>query len=318
MVLVVLKYISKSGLVGGNAYADWIVVVFRNPHHLDPNYFHGGIEFLKMLGCAIIAVMGMRLLTSKSTAWFLSVFLAMLILEFGSGLLARKLGLFWFLKTYPFRVADVLVWLFCCLSLPAIAENLISRFCRTIFSTPLNLVFGRGWIVLPLIVAAVCSLLGNAPDGRYSLRAFSQSWIQYARHTDTPYKEMTRWIRSNTPKRATIITGAWHGEFWLEAERAEMVNFKRNPHNALAVEWYRRYLALNGGPFQRVGFKTKKEIAANFPRLSEMQLDEIRKLYGGDYYLTTKSRSDLHAQLVHENGAYYLYAFTDGARSAPP
>ena len=75
------------------------------------------------------------------------------------------------------------------------------------------------------------------------------------------------------------------------------------------IEWYRRYSAVNGGPFHGVGFQTRSEIEANFPRLSEGQLDDIRKLYGGDYYLLTKPRTDLHAQLVHENGAYYLYSF---------
>jgi hypothetical protein len=121
--------------------------------------------------------------------------------------------------------------------------------------------------------------------------------------------EMTRWIRTNTPKGSVIITGAWDGDFWLEAERAEMVNFKRNPHNGLAVEWYQRYSALNGGPFHGIGFRTRAEIETNFPRLSQAQLDDIRKRYGGDYLLTTRARSDLRAQLAHENGVYYLYVF---------
>jgi hypothetical protein len=309
MVFVALKYTSKSGLMGGNAYADWIVVVFRNPHHLDPNYFHGGIEFFKMSVCAVIAFAGLRSLTSKPASWFLISFVIMLLLEFGAGLLARKFDLFWYLKTYPFRVGDVLVWLFCCLSLPTVAHNLGSRFRGRNFSAESSLMFKRAGVALLWAVATVCLWRGNVQDGRYSIRAFIDSWAQYARHIDTPYKEMTRWVRTNTPKRAIIITGAWDGDFWLEAERAEMVNFKRNPHNGLAVEWYQRYSALNGGPLHGIGFRTKSEIDANLPRLSRTQLDEIKKRYGGDYFLTTTARSDLRAQLVHENGVYYLYAF---------
>jgi hypothetical protein len=132
--------------------------------------------------------------------------------------------------------------------------------------------------------------------------------MQYARQVDTPYKEMTRWIRANTPRTAVILTDGWHDDFWLEAERAEVVNFKRNPHNKLAIEWYQRYSALNGGPFHGVGFGTKSEIDAHFPFLREAALADIRKRYGGDYFLTTEPRSDLRPQLVHENADYHLYA----------
>jgi hypothetical protein len=107
-----------------------------------------------------------------------------------------------------------------------------------------------------------------------------------------------------------MITEGCAGDFWIEAERAEVVNFKRNPHNVLAIEWYNRYLALNGGPFHGVGFSTCNEIKRNFPMLSIEQLEEIRKRYGGSYYLTRCARSDLSAQLAHENGSYYLYGLS--------
>jgi len=308
MVLVALKYTSNSGLVGEDAYADWIVVVFRNPHHLDPNYFHGGIEFFKMILCALVAMAGLRAITSKPASLFLISFVVVLVLEFGAGMLARKFDLFWYLKTYPFRVADVLVWLFCCFSLPMVVQQLLSRFQHREFSASSTSMFKHGGIVLLLAVTAVCLLRGNGQDGRSSIRQFTQSWKQYARQLDTPYKEMTRWIRTNTPRTAIIVTCGCHGDFWLEAERAEMVNFKRNPHSRLAVEWYQRYSALNGRPFHAVGFQTGSEIDANFPLLSLVELAGIRKRYGGDYFLTTKPRSDLRSQLVHENADYHLYA----------
>ncbi len=86
-----------------------------------------------------------------------------------------------------------------------------------------------------------------------------------------------------------------------------MVDFKRNPHNALMLEWYRRYCAVNGGPFHSVGYATEAELSSNFSRLSQSQLDSIHKLYGGEYYLALQNRSDLRAQLIHQSGAYYLY-----------
>lgn len=307
MVVVALKYTGNSGLVGANSYADWLVVVFRNPHHLDPNYFHGGSEFLKLFGCAAVGAAGFHVITSRPKAAFLSSFLGILLLEFGAGLVARKLNLFWYLKTYPFRVADVLILLFFGLALPGLVVHLASRLHKGNLSARSVLVLQTAGIAMLLGVSALSLLRVNPQDGRHALRKFTGSWVRYGQHTQTPYHEMTHWIRANTPKSATIITGAWHGDFWIEAERAEVVNFKRNPHNALAIEWYRRYSALNGGPFHAVGFQTRSEIEAHFPWLSQGQLDEIRRLYGGDYYLTTKTRSDLRAQLVHENGSYYLY-----------
>jgi hypothetical protein len=308
MVLVALQYTSNSGLVGGNPYADWIVVVFRNPHHLDPNYFHGGIEFFKMTLCALVAMVGLRALTSKPASRFLISFVVVLVLEFGAGMLARKFDLFWYLKTYPFRVADVLVWLFCCLSLPMVVQQLLSRFQRKEFSAAPTSMFKYGGIASLLAVTTVCLLRGNAWDGRHSIRDFTRSWMHYAHQFDTPHRAMTRWIRANTPKTAIFVTDGGDAEFWLEAERAEVVNYKRNPHNGLAVEWYQRYSALNGRPFQGVAIQTRSEIDANFPLLSRAELADIRKRYGGDYFLTTKARSDLRAQLVYENTDYYLYA----------
>jgi hypothetical protein len=308
MVLIALKYTGNSGLVGGDSYADWIVVIFRNPHHLDPNYFHGGIELFKIILCALVAFAGLRTLTSKPASLFLMSFVTTLVLEFGAGLLARRSDLFWYLKTYPFRVADVLVWLFCCFGLVLIVQQSLSRVQHRLFSAGATSMFKHCGIALLLAVTTVCLLRGNDQDQRSSLRESTRSWMQYARQVDTPYKEMTRWIRANTPRTAVILTDGWHDDFWLEAERAEVVNFKRNPHNKLAIEWYQRYSALNGGPFHGVGFGTKSEIDAHFPFLREAALADIRKRYGGDYFLTTEPRSDLRPQLVHENADYHLYA----------
>ena len=86
-----------------------------------------------------------------------------------------------------------------------------------------------------------------------------------------------------------------------------MVSFRRNPHNGLVVEWYRRYLATNGGDFHSVGVDTVTEDQKNYPQLSTSQLAEIRKNFGGDYYLTVTKRDDLNNQLVYANDKYYLY-----------
>jgi len=42
MAIIALQYTGNPASSGGNSLADWIVVVFRNPHHLDPDHLRRG------------------------------------------------------------------------------------------------------------------------------------------------------------------------------------------------------------------------------------------------------------------------------------
>ena len=310
MIWIALQYAGGMGLVGAHPEADWLVVVFRNPHHLDPAYFHGWPELLRLAICAGVAIAGLSALVSRSHLKLLACFLLMLLLEFGAGLLAWQFGLLWYLKTYPFRVADVLVPFLFFLVLPAFVVNLRHWADKTKYFTHVNAA-GKNLASAVVIVAfAVWSLAFFVRSNRLVPYQFDTSWVSYLHHKDTPLSEMTRWVKINTPGRAVIIAPPWLTSFSLDSERAEVVVSNRNPHNDLIVEWYRRYIALNGGPFHSMGADANSEMESDFPRLSSSQLDAIRKQFGGEYYLTTIKRSDLGTAPIHEDGEYFLYKLT--------
>jgi len=256
-----------------------------------------------MLACVALTIPGLNLLAGGVKSKFLCGVLGTLLLEFIAGLVAWRLHLYWFLKAYPFRVADVLVWFLCCLLLPTI---LVSFLQRTGIGERMDFTIQPRMALIctvALLVLVAIPLAIRYQQGRLHALRFSPSSSR-----TTPYLEMTQWIRSNTPAGAIFVAPPWLMDFFLDAERAEVVNFKRNPHNFLIVEWYRRYCAMNGGqPFHSTGFESVEETRANFPRLSLAQLDEIHRLYGGNYYLTVQGRDDLGAPPVHENAQFYLY-----------
>jgi hypothetical protein len=139
------------------------------------------------------------------------------------------------------------------------------------------------------------------------LPVFAGQWQQYIYGSKTSWQEMTEWIRDNTPKSAIIMAPPWESTFWLDAERAQVVSYKRPPHNVRLLEWYRRLMAMNGGPLHSRGTEVRAELRKNYPQLSRLQIENICNQYSADYYLTTQERGDLSGNLVHASGSYYLY-----------
>jgi hypothetical protein len=308
MAWFAFKYAGVSAGGGSFPSTDWIIVVFRNPHHLDPRHFGGWRVLLKLMLVAGITSLGLKSMVSSAMRRFFGFFMCILMLEVAVGLVARELNFFWYLKTYPFRVADVLIFFLCCLVLPKLVVGIVSNVSTFPYFVSTHPASRFAPLALLVAVFFGCTFsAGLVRSDKYFVHQFAASWAQFLRHETSPYQEMTGWIRANTSKDAVIIAPPWLDDFPLEAERAPMVSFRRNPHNGLVVEWYRRYRSTNGGDFHTVGVDTVAEVQKNYPKLSASQLDEIRKTFGGEYYLTMTKRDDLADWLVHENGKYYLY-----------
>lgn len=308
MGLIALRYMEVSAPTPAGMSIDWLIVMFRNPHHMDPHYFGGWREFIKLVICVSLATISFPLSLGDKKRTFLSLLLCALLGEFTCGVLARESNHLGFLKVYPFRAADVLVFFFACVTLPALIADLLSR------TTVQRFVQLRSHGVRVAAAAVACALLilptvsiGLMKSDKFFVRQFVTSWVDFARNQQAPYSEMTHWIRTNIPKDAVITAPPWLNDFTLESERATVVNFGRDPHNGLIVEWYQRYCALNGGQFHSVGVATETEAQNNYPRLSLAQLTEIGKSYGSEYYLTGTRRDDLGLPVVHANAEYFLY-----------
>ena len=147
----------------------------------------------------------------------------------------------------------------------------------------------------------------SAARAENSLLRFEKTWAAYIRNEKDPWQEMAEWIRGNIDRKAVILAPPWEDSFWLQAERAEVVNFKEQPHNAQILAWHERLQAVNGGPFRSRGADVEQELRQHYAGLSAEQIERIHKLYGADFYLTTRPQGELAAWLVHKNGSYYLY-----------
>jgi hypothetical protein len=303
LVWTFLRSSNGAPSAAGSAQANRLIVLFRNPHHLDPYFFHGSSEFA--LACILVSIttFGLYRQTVRSRAALIRSFLLILLLQFGAGLIARGMGQFWFLKAYPFRVADVLVGLLFWLTLPMLLVRLSQQ---SIAARCLARLRPLAWCALLFFLAAVL-LIKSAPMMKRHFAIFAESWAGYIRHNQSPLQEATQWIRQHTPPSSVILAPPWEGAFWMEAERAEVVNYKRAPHTRAIVEWQQRMMALNGGSFHSVGEGALQELQQNYPELDAARVEELARTYGADYFLTTRPRADLAGKLVHENGSYFVY-----------
>ncbi len=296
-----------------NLDVNGIVVFFRTPHHMDP------AMFLKLSNAVLIVVQAMAVLVligravSARDARFLRSVLAFVLLLFGAGLVARWAGVVWFLKYYPFRLADVLVpllfWLTTFGYLVRVVATGPIRFPIALFRN-WRLLRSR-WPAAALLVTLAVGLYQVHEVywiRRWELSTVHRQWRQFLAGEKRPYAGMTGWIQGNTSKTALFLIPPCEYTFWIEAERPEVVDFKHSPHNAKVIDWYQRIKALNGGrEFKERGFDACRELRRNYPRLTIPQLRTIRQDYGADYYLTDTERQDLAGYLVHANKQYFLY-----------
>jgi hypothetical protein len=320
-----LRYLAPGGVTELSSRqgmdADALIVLFRNPHHLDPYFF---LTSRKLLATGLFTICTFFVVPkalSTAKARLLLPFLAVLAVVFGCGIAARQFGLFGFLKFYPFRGADVLFplvfWL--------VAPGFLIAQVRSLARRPVSHAAILLWQALGTVLIVVL-LVGKTSQAvrlfPTNLTHFTHSWLRYPTKGESPFEEMTRWIREHTPKSATFIAPPCEEGFWLAAERALVVNFKAAPHNAAILEWRRRITRLNRDrQFHSVGFGICAELDQNFPALDLEQLKAIRDTYAADYYLTTRRREDLADRLIHQNAAYYLYHLStlgDHPSTSPP
>lgn len=299
-VFAALSYVGGKKVSDPTHFADWLVVVFRNPHHLDPAYF-GGTRELVRLAIKLAATALAAFYCLRGFKRYLAIAIpTALVLEFAAGLAAWHWQQLWLLKAYPFRVPDTLVVL--------LASLLVAQGVVAVVQARLNPKLGKALFASPLGCAAVALIaVAYLAVAQHSVvRGFTRSWSEFLQHRQSTELAMEDWVKHNTPEDAIFITPPWVGNFFFEAGRAEMVTFKRNPHNYLILQWYERYAALNGGPFHSIGTATVEETRVHYPQLSLAELSTFHQRYQADFYLTQSPRTDLGAP-VYQNRDFFLY-----------
>lgn len=275
-----------------------ILVIFRGPHHLDPECFmtRKALELFVFYGFATFTIW-------KSFKWEhslkLNVFLTSLMVIFVLGLLARKINMFSFLIFYPFRLGPLFLSLF--FPLGAI------HYLRVYFMRKGMLTRG---ICLSLSFILLFILLDKNMPRKFlgSPEGFLHAWKNYfLKRGKDDFGDMASWIKKNTARDSVFIGPPMNSKFYLFAERAQVVSFKYMPA-AKIEEWYIRLVDLNGGfQFKSRGFEIHNELNKNYSILTLKQLQDIKTKYDTQYYLTPKEREDLPFLLAYFNKSYYLY-----------
>jgi hypothetical protein len=285
-------------------------VLFRVPHHVDPAVFLTGKNFLKLvvLGAAVFFAAGA--FRHPGRARILGVFLAVAVGIFLVGLLARAANVFPILYVYPFRIANVLVPLFFWL----IGIEFLSRTSAHVFRTSSlgTLLSVRTLALATLFLVAGAEMVRDvAPNFRQETRGMVNDWAGFLSGEQSPYDEMTRWIRENTPPTAISAAPPCHGDFLIKAERRMVASAKDAPSGKAAYGWLKTLEALNGAePYSSVGFEICPGLDESFNNLDEEDLTGIRGAHHADFFLTMVERTDLRFQPVHRVGGYYLYDLT--------
>ena len=302
LAMIALKYDAVS-TDANRAISSQLAVEFADPLHLDPDYFHGILLFAALVVMTAASVWLYGKILPKFEARMMSGFLIVLTLEFGLGLIAWELHSYRFLLSFPFRVADVLVLLFFLLALTCWAWRQVLAWMDGERWKRLPLGWKNGaFLMAAMLLVGTSAYLLNKP-----VRNFALQWQNRQDKENVEWAEMTEWIRAQTPKDAVFVSPPWMNIFWVDAERAQVGDYKRAPHNYQIIEWKHRLEALNGGPLTARGIHIMDELKRHYPYLSVQELEKIRDLYGASYYLTTVERPEMSGQLVHGNGEYFLY-----------
>ncbi len=305
LVIITHRYYAM-GTDADRELAAKIGVLIDDPMHIDPDYFHGAALFSILVVMTAGSVWLFRKIVPAFEARVISGFLVVLTLEFGVGLIASQLHSYRFLLSFPFRVADVLVLIFFLLALTCCAGRRMLAWCDRDAGKRMPLRWKN----------AVCIALSMIFLGTYAFNIkkpvedFAKIWQSRLDRKNDKWREMTEWIRNQTPQNAVFLSPPWLNIFWIDAERAQVVNFKRAPHNYQMIEWRHRLEIVNRGPITARSYHIMDELKRNYPNLSLHEIEAIRDRYGASYYLTVVERPDLSAMLVHGNGEYFLYRLT--------
>lgn len=259
--------------------ADWIYCYYRNPHHTaifsSIEYFYdhhaAGVVWSFVIGFITYVIYPKVL---KADLIHLNKFLFIV-----SGILFVNVVLAFFdkeghfVKYYPFRLASIQLFLFYLLT----ASIVITHFSR-------QEIIQSVFVVAVLVFFCMAALLNL-----YKM-------VRFIKKDNTPFYQMTAYIKQYTPKDAVIYysdkTEDHRLSFIRESNRDRFVVYKFVPAGTDKIyEWYDRML---------IQEKVDKDVSAIF---------EAKKKYKIDYVLTTDSILSKDNVLVQSIPPYLLYKF---------
>ena len=295
-----LVYLQAGAGAVDAAQVDRIMVEFRNAHHLDPGHFlgpwHGfGLPLLAM------TLFGYARYVPRDAGATLVPFLAVLAALFLGGCVAYLFGALSVLRFYVFRVGDTLLPLFFWLLLPVLLQRALGAARRTRAFTPrlASALLGAVFLVYtPQLVAGP----------RQAVKTL-RSWRHHLSGAGDPFARTADWIRGHVEADALFLSPPCQDDFWIEAERATIVQMKLAPSNELAIEWFGRLLDVNGGrAIEAVSHGVCPEITANYRLLSRPRVEQLAVRYGATHYLVDRERPEFSDRELYAREGWWIYA----------
>jgi hypothetical protein len=285
------------------AQVDWIMVEFRNAHHLDPGHFLGRWHWLG-LPLLALTLFGYARYVPRDAGAIMVPFLAVLAALFLGGCLAYLMGALSVLRFYPFRVGDTLLPLFFWLLLPVLLQRAASALGAargTRAFTP--------WLATGLLAAVFLAYTPQLVAGPRQAVKTLRSWRHHLSGAGDPFARTAGWIRGHVEADALFLSPPCQDDFWIEAERATVVQMKLAPSNELATEWFLRLLDVNGGrAIEAVSHGVCPEITANYRRLSRPHVEQLAVRYGATHYLVDRERPEFSDRELFAREGWWIYA----------
>ncbi len=253
------------------------LVEFRNPHHAQPGEFMSAGDAVAVVVLSLGALWAAYVHFTGRTRKVILATLAGACALFALGLCWAAFDLYGLLKLLPFRLPDALVPLAFWVLVPhAVVRAISARRWRP----------ARTYAAMAAAAIALLWMARGAPgEASKRHRTTRIHWKRAASGTTTQFEQATRWIRENTDRDATFVVNPCHGDFWLRARRAMVVNFKSTPTNGRFLEWRERLEAVHGGPFRVRGTAVCRALRKRFKAMDAAALDDLAERYGAELAL---------------------------------
>lgn len=284
-------------------HPDWILVRFRNPHHVDPSVFvkmHPVLFPGAFLLLLVVSAAAGRLFEEprlRRTGRLVSCFTLLCFVPYLVGIAVSFCPFSdSLLKFYPFRLGGLVVVLFGLVILVISVGRRLPGLSRVAFACVAATV---------LVIAAHAfrdglRILAEYPQGGGIGPTVSAS--------SKSHFEACSWIKLHTKPGEAILTSPARGNVPYLTERPVVVMFKCFPSRQTRIqEWYRRLVDLNGGrrPASR-GFAAAAEIERTFHHLPPSSYSLLGRKYGAKYLLIP-DRSDLPLPRLYQNLHWSVY-----------
>ena len=140
---------------------------------------------------------------------------------------------------------------------------------------------GGRLLSLGLVLLVVSTALANR-EYRVIEWQFVNPIVTFSDHRGDS-ADIARWALQNAPESAVFLIPPDMGAFRLLARRAAVVDFVAIPFDGAAMREWRERIRACYGDVTTGGFQARKELAQNYSKISDQDLDRISMKYDADY-----------------------------------